>query len=160
MEIVEHTAEKTNPWVFALNLGFFAGVIWGGVKMIAYYLKFTRVLPGFMVEPFFLHKFLRSVGGTFTGWGFFILFSILASLLYVWLFRKAKGPYPGIVYGLAWWAIWFLFAGPLCGMVKPVIEWDVDSVVTEICLFTLWGLFIGYTINYEFTEERAGERAS
>jgi uncharacterized membrane protein YagU involved in acid resistance len=94
------------------------------------------------------------------GWAVFALFSVLASFLYAALFRKAKGPWPGIAYGIAWWAIWFVLIGPAIDAVKPITALDRNSFFTELCLFLLWGLFIGYTINFEFTEEREGEAAA
>lgn len=154
MEVYEQTIKKTNPWYYALQIGFFAGLVWGGFKMAAYYFEFTKILPGFMVEPFFLHPFLTSISGTFTGWAFFILFSILAALLYTAFFLKAKGPWPGIFYGVAWWVVWFLIIGPLSDMTKGLKALDLNTIITEACLFLLWGLFMGYSINFEFTEER------
>jgi hypothetical protein len=159
MEVFEQTVKRTNLWLFALQLGFFAGLIWGGLKLLAYFLRLTKVVPGFMAEPFLLHSYLKSTQGVFAGWGIFTLFSVIASVLYAALFRKARGPWPGILYGLAWWVIWFALFGPAIEAVKPITELDRDSFFTELCLFILWGLFIGYTINFEFNEERGAETA-
>src|SRR5687768_1205995 len=49
---------KTNRWIFALYIGFFAGFIWGALKIVEYYFKFTSLVPGFLVELFFKHNFL------------------------------------------------------------------------------------------------------
>lgn len=42
----------TKPFPFALELGFFAGFIWGGLHWLFYLLHFTIVPVGFLAEPF------------------------------------------------------------------------------------------------------------
>lgn len=43
----------TNPLRFGLELGCFAGFIWGAIHWLFYTLNFTKVIPGFLGEPFF-----------------------------------------------------------------------------------------------------------
>src|SRR5690606_31736195 len=112
--------KHTNPWTFALNIGFFAGLIWGAAKLVFSYFEFTNILPGFLVEPFFKHAFLRTFNGYLVGWAVFIVMSVVAAYLYTLFFRKLKGPWPGILYGLGWWAVLFVAAGPLTGLTKRV----------------------------------------
>lgn len=147
----------TNPVLFALELGYYAGLIWGAVHWIFYWLKFTRILPGFLLEPFFKHSFLVSTAGQIAGWLSFIGFSVFASLVYVLLFRKRKGPWPGIVYGIAWWIVLFVAMNPWLKFTNPVHKLNWDTNISEVCLFVLWGLFIGYTAAQEFTDERLRE---
>ena len=147
----------TNPLAFALELGFFAGLIWGAIHWVFYMFHLTKVIPGYLGESFFKHTFLKSGSGQIVGWLLFILLSAIASVIYVLLFRKLKGPWPGMVYGLVWWIMIFTLAGPPLHMVKPLKYLGWNSIISEICLFLLWGLFIGYTIAVEFTDERKRE---
>ncbi|RCX23133.1 membrane protein YqhR [Fontibacillus phaseoli] len=149
--------QSTNIWFFSLQIGFFAGLIWGGVKGVFYYMRFTSVLPGYLVEPFFKHQFLQTQWGYYVGWLFFILFSIIATLIYTLIFRKLKGPLPGLVYGVFWWFVIFMALGPLCGMTQPIQKLSFNTGFSEFCLFLLWGLFIGYTAAQEYTNERVRE---
>ncbi|MDP4096758.1 YqhR family membrane protein [Paenibacillus sp. P96] len=151
--------QLTSPLRFSLELGFFAGLIWGLVRWLFYILHFTVVLPGFIAEPFFKHSFMKSTAGHWTGLLVFILFSMAATFLYTAVLRKLKGPYPGMIYGAVWWAVLFLWAGPLLGMLPPVTKLTWDSLVSEFCVFLLWGLFIGYTVAFEFTDDRVREHA-
>ncbi|BFH61666.1 YqhR family membrane protein [Paenibacillus azoreducens] len=148
---------NTNPLIFAVEIGFFAGFIWGGVHWLFYVLHFTKVTPGFLGEPFLRHSFLESGLGQLAGWLLFIALSVIASIIYVFLFRKIKGPWPGIIYGIVWWCVIFALAGPSLGMVEPLNRIGWNTIVSEFCLFLLWGLFIGYTIAFEFTDERKRE---
>lgn len=147
----------TNVFTFALELGFFAGLIWGVIHWIFYILKFTQVIPAYLAEPFFKHVFLKTGAGHLVGLLFFIVFSILVSLIYAVLCRKLNGPWPGIIYGILWWIVIFIVVGPLLDMIKPLSELSVTTIISEFCLFLLWGLFIGYTITMEFTDERKRE---
>ncbi|MNW36801.1 hypothetical protein D3C74_138200 [compost metagenome] len=145
---------KTSVVGFSMLTGFFAGVIWGCVRWLTHYMHFTRVEPGFLAEPFFRHSFIVSGAGQITGLLFFIAFSVLASLLYALTMKTLKGPYPGMIYGVVWWAILFVLAGPKLGMMSPVNRSTWDSIFTDFCLMLIWGLFIGYTISVEFTDDR------
>jgi len=146
-------SEHTNPWLFAIELGFFAGVIWGGAHWLMYIMKFTKVSPGFLLEPFFKHQFLATSAGQAAGYLSFIVFSVFVSLLYVLTLRRLKGPWPGLIYGVLWWGIIFLAGSRLFLMQGPFhLPWN--TVISEFCIFLLWGLFIGYTAAVEFTDER------
>ncbi|MDO7905180.1 YqhR family membrane protein [Paenibacillus sp. JX-17] len=148
---------RTNPVAFALELGFFAGLIWGTIRWFFYVLHFTVVEPGFLAEPFFKHQFIKSGAGHLLGLLFFIAFSVIASLLYTALFRKFKGPAGGFVYGIFWWVILFVLLGAKGGMMRPLNRLTWDTITSEFCVFLLWGLFIGYTVATEFTDERVRE---
>ncbi|MFD0958693.1 YqhR family membrane protein [Paenibacillus chungangensis] len=154
---VERKKHVTNRWLYALQIGFFGGLIWGGLRWLFYEMKFTKVLPGFLGEPFLLTSFLRSPWGLVIGIGLYILFSIAAAFLYMILFSKLRGPWPGMLYGLCWWGLLFLVIGPMLGMMKPVTEIGWDSLFSELCVSLLWGLFIGYSIAFEFTDEASRE---
>ncbi|CAH0118582.1 MULTISPECIES: YqhR family membrane protein [unclassified Paenibacillus] len=148
---------NTNMFWFSIQLGFFAGLIWGLVRWFFYWFRFTSVSPGFMLKPFYRASFWQSIAGHAAGTLLFILLSILATLIYTLLFRKLLGPWPGIVYGMLWWAILFVFAGPAAGMVNRVTHSNWNTIISEFCVFVLWGLFIGYTTAFEFNDERVRE---
>ncbi|WP_426453371.1 YqhR family membrane protein [Paenibacillus sp. S-38] len=152
-----HKKHQTNKWIFAVYIGFFAGVLWGGLKLIEHYFHFTVLTPGFLVEPFFLHSFLITWTGMLIGWGAFIALSIAASLAYALVLSKFQGPWYGIAYGMAWWGALYLLIGPLIGMMPWILYLDLNTILTDASLFALWGLFIGFSIAFEFTDERARE---
>jgi hypothetical protein len=149
--------ERTGVWSFALQIGFFAGLIWGAVKAAETYFKFTRIPATFMAKPFFAPSFMNTTAGFWMGWLAFIVFSIAASLLYAALFRKVVGHWTGLAYGAAWWALLYLLVGPSTGMMKWIYRYEWNTIATDACLFLLWGLFIGFSISFEFTDERERE---
>ncbi|WP_165971969.1 YqhR family membrane protein [Paenibacillus piri] len=153
----DKTVKQTNRWTFAMNIGFFAGLFWGAVKIIEHYFHFTSLVPGFLVEPFFKRSFLLTWEGYLVGWAFFILFSMAATLLYTALFAKAVGPWVGVGFGMGVWALIFLLIGPVTGMMNWIAYLDWNTILTEACLFMLWGLFIGYSIAFELNDESVRE---
>ncbi|SET57837.1 YqhR family membrane protein [Paenibacillus sp. NFR01] len=153
----QQRSNHTNPVTFALELGIFAGLIWGGIRWLMYTLHFTKVLPGFLGEPFFKHSFLVKAQGHLAGYLLFIGFSVVASLIYVLIFRKLKGPWPGMLYGVLWWAVIFL-AYSRTFLMQPPMKLPWNSAISEFCLFVLWGLFIGYTAAIEYTDERKRDK--
>lgn len=148
---------RTNLYYFSLETGFFAGFIWGGLRWFSYVFHFSTVLPGFLLEPFYKHPFLVSTAGQLAGWLSFIAFSIVATLIYVLLFRKAKGPWPGIAYGVVWWALLFIALNPFFHFTFSAKMLSSNTNITEFCVFLLWGLFIGYTTAEEYTDEKKRE---
>ncbi|WP_340024618.1 YqhR family membrane protein [Paenibacillus sp. FSL K6-1096] len=153
----KQTSVHTNPFYFSVELGFFAGLIWGGARWLMYVLHFTKVLPGFLAEPFFKHDFLMTPAGHLLGYLFFIAFSVLVSMIYVFILRRLNGPWPGMIYGVLWWSALFL-AGSRLFLLQPPFKLPWDTVISEFCLFLLWGLFIGYTAAIEYTDERKREQ--
>lgn len=152
-----HGKKTTHPLTFSLYIGFYAGLLLGGLKMLLFAMRFTDIVPGFLLEPFFQHDFLVAWQGILLGYASFMLLSLAAALLYGLFLRKMKGPWPGLGYGIAWWGFLYLLIGPLTQMTPAITQLDVNSLVSDLCLFTIWGLFIGYSITMEFTAERLRE---
>lgn len=146
----------TRPWAFALQIGFFAGLIWGLAGCAAQFFGFTEVKASAWAGPWLDQKTEAAWQGTLAGLAGYIILSILASLVYAAVLRRAKGPWPGLAYGAAWYAVLFFMIGPAAGLPS----WrglSVHSLVSELCRFLLWGVFIGYSIAMEFTDERQRE---
>jgi hypothetical protein len=139
---------------FALYIGFYAGVIWGLARWMLYLLQFTKVSPSFLIIPLYSKHFVGSWVGQTVGISAFILMSIIASLLYAVFLRKMKGPWPGIIFGAVWWVAVSVIIGPLFGMEPAIWNIDLNSMLCDVCIFILWGVFIGYSITLEFTDER------
>jgi len=149
----------TNSWAHAASTGFWAGVIWGLIHWLCELLKFTSVHAGYWIEPFFRRDYLVSPIGHLPGIGSFILFSVAAALLYRAVLIRFRGPWAGIAYGTAWWAVIFAAIGPLAGMTEPLVRIGWNTIWTEWSIHMLWGLFIGYSIAFEFHDAAHGDAA-
>jgi len=148
---------QTNPWTYCLVLGIYAGLLWGVVRWLMHLVNFTSVVPGFLVEPFFRRSFLETYWGVLIGIGSFIVFSIIAAYVYKGLLGRFSGPWAGVIYGVLWWGVLFAAVGPMIGLMSPIPRLGWNTVIAELCFFAVWGLFIGYTIAFEFNEVTARE---
>jgi hypothetical protein len=144
---------------FAMYIGFYAGLIWGVFAYVFYYLEFTTIKPAFLIQPFVTKDFLHSWMGVLSGLLLFILYSIIAAFIYSGFLYKSSGPWPGILFGIVWWIVIFGMVGPYFDLLPPLRKLNLDTRVTELCRYTLWGAFIGYSITLEFTDEREREPA-
>jgi uncharacterized membrane protein YagU involved in acid resistance len=145
---------NAKKWKTILSIGFFAGVIWGGLDVIAYYLQFTKIIPAIEWRLFFTEQYLNRWAGHLLGIAGDIIVSLGATILYAYTLLRFRGPWVGIAYGAAWGLLGYGLAGPLLGVTPPIWRIDINSLVTELSNFTLWGLFIGYSLVVEFKNEQ------
>jgi len=148
---------RTHPAAFSLATGFFAGLIWGFARWFAVSLNFTRVPQAFLVDGWVKRSSLHSAWWHWTGLLLFIVMSMIAALVYWLVLGRLRGPWPGIAFGAAWWALLFLIVGPPTGTTESVRVLGWNSIFTELCLYLVWGLFIGYSFAFEFHDEAARE---
>ncbi|MCC3373374.1 YqhR family membrane protein [Cohnella sp. REN36] len=146
------------PALFVLILGVCGGVIWGLARWLAVALSFTKVPQAFLADPWIKRASLNTFGWHLAGLGMFVLMTIVAAFVYWLLLGKLAGPWPGFWFGLAWWALLFGI-GPATGAIPPLRTIGWNSIFSELCLYVVWGLFIGYSYAFEFHDESAREPA-
>ncbi|WP_407268355.1 YqhR family membrane protein [Radiobacillus sp. PE A8.2] len=142
----------------SLLTGFVGGVLWSFIGVIASYFNFSSVSPA----TFILRSWLQTDWSD--GWlGELIavtvigIISIITAIVYYGLLKK----YPGImvsgIYGIALWFIIFYLLQPVFPNVPAMTELDSNTIVTTLCLFLLYGIFIGYSISYEYQDNQANQ---
>lgn len=142
-----------------VSTGFFGGILWSLVGVFFAFFNFTVVSPGSFVISSWLH------GEWTDGWlaemiAVLVLgvLSILIALLYLLVFKKLQGILPGLLFGLGLWGIVFGLILPLCPNMKPLLELDSDTIVTTLCLYLLYGVFIGFTISYDHLDRQQNKK--
>ena len=134
-----------------LLTGFIGGLIWSTIAVMMYYFNFAEVDPKkFILRPW------KNVDWT-DGWlgdlvSILVLstLSIIVALIYYYLFKKIYSIWMGVFYGIALWVIIFFLIQPLFPNTKQVLELNVDTIISTICLFILYGTFVGYSISYDY----------
>jgi uncharacterized membrane protein YagU involved in acid resistance len=147
----------TNPIRHCLHIGIAAGVFWGLIRWLAVAMNLTRIPVAFLLDPWVKRNVLHLGYWQFAGFVAFLLMSIVAAYVYYGLFRRFRGPLPGLLFGVGWWAVFYAWIGPIAGMVPPLRQIGWDSLITDACLFLMWGLFIGFSIAFEFHDEETRE---
>lgn len=135
----------------AVITGFTAGVLGSLMGYLGHYLNFTEMTPGIILAPW--------KGGWKDGWAGILLaillygiLSILTALLYFGVLRKRKSFWWGVSYGVALFLLVFLVLYPLFPGTKSILKYDLNSILTGLSTFILYGVFIGYSISYEYEE--------
>ncbi|MBY6035537.1 hypothetical protein KUV80_02695 [Fictibacillus nanhaiensis] len=138
------------------GVGFFGGLIWSGFGFIAYYLNFSKVGPALVLLPWALGKWKTEWIGQLLSILIIALLSILVAIGYRFAFAKIKSMWGGIVFGAALWAIVFYVLHPIFPGLEPMNQIGRNTITTSLCIYILYGVFIGYSISFEY-RERFGE---
>jgi hypothetical protein len=134
--------------------GLFGGIFWSCIGFIAYYFHMTEIRPNVILEPWALGSWKTSWLGTIIsicGIGFF---SLMAAFGYYLLLRRFKSFYIGIGFGIMVFGAVFIILNPIFPSIKPFMQLRLNTIITSVCLYMLWGVFVGYTISYEESEIR------
>lgn len=135
----------------AVITGFVAGVIGSLMGYLVYYFNFTEINPGIILAPWD-GRWKGGWAGVLLAVLLYGLVSIVAALLYYGTLKKRKSFWWGVAYGVVLFFIVFLVLYPLFPGTKSLLQYDMNSILTGLCAFILYGLFIGYSISYEYEE--------
>lgn len=139
-----------------VGVGFFGGLIWSSFGFIAYYLNFSMVGPALVLAPWALGLWKSQWIGQLISILIIALLSILVAIGYRYAFAKIKSMWGGIVFGAALWGIVFYLLHPIFPGLEPMNTIGKNTITTTLCIYILYGVFIGYSISFEY-RERYGE---
>lgn len=134
-------------------IGFIGGIFWGLIGYIAYLLNFISFGPSFLLMPWALGIWKYTETGHWLGILVIGIMSIGIAFIYRALLAKVNKFWPGLVYGGILWILTFLLLYPLYEHAKNVVKLDLNSTITSLSIYVLYGLFIGYSISYEYHEQ-------
>ncbi|MGM9926221.1 MAG: YqhR family membrane protein [Bacillus sp. (in: firmicutes)] len=138
-------------------IGFIGGAFWSALGCLAHYFNFTEVGPTVILSGWAPDRWAHGFLGTVIAILLYGLVSILVAFLYYAILRKVLSIFAGILFGIAIWAVVHLAFVPLFPGLKGITEMDLDSFVTTICLYILYGVFIGFSISFD-ANERARQK--
>ncbi|MDN3016539.1 YqhR family membrane protein [Paenibacillus sp. BSR1-1] len=137
--------------------GLFGGVFWGFIGYLANYLSFTEIHPNVILGPWAFGDWKTQWQGTVISLLLLGIISVVAAFIYYFVLRKLKGFWFGIIYGLILYFLVFFVLNPLFPGIKPFFDLSRDTIITSICIYIVYGIFIGYSINYEYQNNIAQE---
>lgn len=132
--------------------GFFGGILWSAIGYFAYYLNFIKVEPNIILEPFTVGTWRESWIGIVISIFAYGIISIVVAFLYYAVLKKFKTMWVGAVYGIVLFFIVFFILNPIFPSMKPFLKLDLNTIITSVCLYIIYGVFIGYSISYEHNE--------
>ncbi|WP_051189029.1 YqhR family membrane protein [Halalkalibacillus halophilus] len=141
--------------------GMFGAFIFGSIFSFTYFLTFTDLShASFTLRPFIQDSWVDQFWGEIVSLIIIILLGAIPGYLYYATLKKLTGWLPGFVYGLVIWGIVYIGIGLLLPNIPPLNELGSDTIVTSVCLAVLYGVFVGYTISYDYHGERLDRKMS
>ncbi|MDQ0337745.1 hypothetical protein J2S00_000515 [Caldalkalibacillus uzonensis] len=137
---------------FIYTIGFAGGVLGAFTAYVSHFFNFIPFGPAVIWQfwPwYYTIPWLRGPWGHMTAIVLIGLLSILPAWLYYLLFSNMETPWAGIWFGVALWMIIFLGLHPLIPGLKSVQQLGWQTNIVLLCIFILYGLFVGYSISYE-----------
>jgi len=142
----------------SLLTGFIGGMLWSSLGVLAYLFNFSEIAP----KTYVLRSWLTE-GWTDTWLGNIIsifligVISVFIAFLYYGLFKKVNSMWMGVAFGIVLWAILLFVLQPIFPNVKPAADLKLDTIITTLCLFILYGTFVGYSISYDYHDMKLKE---
>lgn len=147
------TLKPINVFTKTLLAGATGGILWSILSVILYYFNFTEVAPkSFLLRPWFITAWADQWQGHLLSIILSGILSLIPAIIYYLLFRKFNTMWIGAAYGIGLWIVLFYMLQPLFPRTVPVTELSQETVVTTLCLFILYGVFIGYSISFDYHE--------
>ncbi|MBS4173434.1 YqhR family membrane protein [Bacillus sp. FJAT-49736] len=132
--------------------GFIGGVFWSAIAYFSYYLNFIKIEPNIILEPFTVGTWRESWIGIIISIFAYGIVSMGAAFLYYGVLKKLRTMWVGATYGVVLFLIVFFILNPIFPSMKPFFKIDFNTIITCVCLYILYGVFIGYSISYEQNE--------
>lgn len=155
MEELEQN-NKEEQMSFAVKvalIGLFGGLIWSLVGYFAFFFKFIRVGPALALMPFVVGDWKDTYIGQLVGIAMIAVLSIGVAYLYRALLRKVHQLWVGVAFGLVLWFLVFWLFNPFFPGLKEIQNLDSNTIITSLCLYALYGAFIGYSVSYEYAQQ-------
>jgi len=137
----------------SLLTGFAGGIFWSLIGSVLAYFKFMEFTP----KALLVRSWLRtSWSGKWPGDLLALilagLLSILVAVIYFVLFRKLASMWIGAVYGIIIWGVVFFLVLPLIKHLPSIAQLNKQSIITTLCLYLLYGVFVGFSISYDYKD--------
>lgn len=131
--------------------GLTAGIAGTLVGFFMHYIHFTQIGPKVILGPL-QGGWKQSWRGTLVVFCLYMILSLIAALIYYWTLKKKSSYVWGLGYGLVLFAVVFYILFPLLPDTKPLLAYDLNTILTSLGMYILLGTFIGYSISYEYEE--------
>jgi len=139
----------------ALIIGAVGGFLWSLFLAVSYFFNLTEVAPKtFLLKPWIQAGWSDRLVGHIVAIIIASILSLFPAVIYFGLFRKVNSIWMGVGYGILLWGITFFLMQPLLPYTRPMTDLSLETWVTTVCIFILYGLFTGYSISYDYHETK------
>jgi len=122
---------------------------------LAYVFNFTEIRPNVILEPWTIGAWKEGWLGTTISILLIGVISIVAALIYYAALRKFPNILVGAGYGIVLFLLVFFVLNPIFPGISPFHELERNTIITSVCFYILFGVFVGYSISYEESEHKS-----
>lgn len=140
--------------------GFVGGVFWSSIGLLAYVFNFTKISPTIIIQSWVQGSWHKNWQGMVISVLLIGIISIGVAFIYYGLFRKVDSMWGGVIFGIGLFFIVIFLLHPLFPSLGPIKKLSLNTIVTTVCLYILYGLFVGYSISYEENEFQQGKNST
>lgn len=142
----------------SLLTGFIGGLIGGFFGVVLYYFNFSEVAPkSYVLRSWLTAEWIDTWLGTVLSIVMIALLSLATAFSYFLLFKKINSLWMGAAYGVVLWFVVFYIIQPIFPNIPHLTDMNSDTRVSTLCLYLLYGTFIGYSISYDYNETKVRE---
>jgi Zn-dependent protease with chaperone function len=132
--------------------GLIGGILWSSLAYLAHIFSFTEIHPNVILEPWAIGDWKKGWLGTVISILLIGMISVGAAFIYYVALRKFKSIWVGAAYGIILFLLVFFVLNPIFPGISPLGELKRDTIITSVCFYILFGVFVGYSISYEENE--------
>jgi uncharacterized membrane protein len=135
----------------SLLTGFIGGILACVIGIFLYYFNFIEVsAKSYVLRSWTTAKWTDTWLGEVVTIFVIGILSIGIAMVYYGILKKIYSIWMGILYGLILWGIVFYVLHPIFPNIPSVTELEWKTIVSSICLFVMYGTFIGYSISFDY----------
>src|SRR5690625_1467873 len=136
-----------------LITGLIGGWLWSLFASVLYYFNFIEVnLKSYVLRSWTVASWTSTWKGTLVVIIMLRFLSILIGFIYYFIFRKINSMWMGLMYGVVLWGIFALMTQYSFPNIKPLTDFNKESITSSLCIFILYGTFLGYAISFDYYE--------
>lgn len=158
-KLEQNQREKPMSFItLVIVTGLIGGIFWSGLGYLAYVFNLTSIRPNVILEPWTIGDWKEGWLGTVISIVMIGGISVVPALIYYAFLRKFPSIWVGAGFGIVLFLIVFFVLNPIFPGINSFKELERNTIITSICFYILYGVFVGYSISYEETEIKYKER--
>ncbi|WP_427902203.1 YqhR family membrane protein [Ornithinibacillus xuwenensis] len=131
--------------------GFIGGIIASLLGIFMYYFNFSEVsAKSYLIRTWSKAAWTDTWLADLVSTSLIGILSIGVAIIYYGILKKIYSIWMGVVYGLVIWGIVFFILQPMFPNIPSVAEMEMKTIVSTMCLYILYGTFIGYSISFDY----------
>ncbi|WP_121615039.1 YqhR family membrane protein [Virgibacillus halodenitrificans] len=142
----------------SLLTGFIGGLLFGSLGMVMYYFNFSEVSPkSYVLRSWVTEEWTEKWLGNIIAILLLGILSVLIAMCYYGLLRKIYSLWAGVLFGIILWGLCFYLFQPIFPNIPELSQLTNHTIVSTICLFVIYGSFVGYSISYDYYDTKMRE---